>query len=120
MSLHEILTSEGIHPFFRIDPLSYGHLLNKSKTTFIDALFDTILPFQSWRLLYKAMAGSGRYIIPIDHVTWLPFEYMLDRYITHKVHIYSGQVPKILIIEEMVEDPLDDLVKRETALSQGP
>ena len=108
MSLHEILNNEEIHPLFRIDPLSYSHLLNKSKTTFIDALFDTTLPLQSRRLLYKEMAGSERYIIPIGHVTWLPFEYLLARYITHKVHIYDKNVAKRLLIKEVIEDPLDD------------
>ena len=87
MSLHEILNSEEIHPLFRIDPLSYAHLLDKSKTAFIDALFDRSLPFQSRRLLYKEMAGAERYIIPIGHVTWLPFEYLLARYITHKQYM---------------------------------
>ena len=110
MSLHEILNSEEIHPLFRIDPLSYSHLLNKSKTTFIDALFDNTLPFQSRKLLYKEMAGTDRYIIPIGHVTWLPFEYLLARYITHKVHIYNRQVAKRLIIKEVIEDPLDNLI----------
>jgi hypothetical protein len=40
MSLHEILNDEEIHPLFRIDPLSYAHLLNQSRAVFIDALFD--------------------------------------------------------------------------------
>ena len=110
MSLHEILNSKEIHPLFRIDPLSYSHLLNKSETTFIDALFDRTLPLQSRRLLYKEMAGSKRYIIPIGHVTWLPFEYLLARYIAHKVHIYDRQVAKRLIIKEVIEDPLNDFI----------
>jgi hypothetical protein len=108
MSLQEILNNEGIHPLFRLDTLSYAHLLNKSKTAFIDALFDHSLPFQSRRLLYKEMAGSERYIIPIGHVTWLPFEYLLARYITHKVHIYDKKVAKRIIIRQGIEDPLDD------------
>ena len=111
MSLQEILNNEEIHPLFRVDPLSYAHLLDKSKTAFIDALFDRSLPFQSRRLLYKEMAGTERYIIPIGHVTWLPFEYLLARYITHKVHIYDKNVAKRLIIQETVEDPLDDFVE---------
>ena len=101
--------NEEIHPLFRIDPLSYAHLLDKSKTIFIDALFDHSLPLQSRRLLYKEMAGTERYIIPVGHVTWLPFEYLLRaRYITHKVHVYDRNVAKRLIIKETVEDPLDD------------
>jgi len=111
MSFHEILNNEEIHPLLRIDPLSYAHLLDKSKTAFIDALFDRSLPFQSRRLLYTEMAGTERYIIPIGHVTWLPFEYLLARYITHKVNIYDGNVGKRLIIKETIEDPLDDFSK---------
>ena len=111
MSLHEILNNKEIHPLFRIDPLSYAHLLNKSKIAFIDALFDHLLPFQSRRLLYKEMAGTERYIIPIGHVTWLPFEYLLARYITHKVHIYDRNVAKRLMIKERIEDPLDEFLK---------
>jgi hypothetical protein len=111
MSLHEILNHEEIHPLFRVDPLSYSHLMNKSKTTFIDALFDNTLPLQSRRLLYKEMAGTARYIIPIGHVTWLPFEYLLARYIAHKVHVYDRQVAKRLIIKEIIEDPLDDFLE---------
>ena len=111
MSLHEILNNEEIHPLFRIDPLAYAHLLDKSKIAFIDALFDRSLPFQSRRMLYKEMAGTERYIIPIGHVTWLPFEYLLARYITHKVHIYNRNVAKRLIIRDMIEDPLDDFLE---------
>jgi hypothetical protein len=111
MSLHQILNNEEIHPLFRIDPLSYTHLLDKSKTVFIDALFDRSLPFQSRRLLYKEMEGTERYIIPIGHVTWLPFEYLLARYITYKVHIYDRNVAKRLIIREMIEDPMDNFLE---------
>ncbi|MFO8165830.1 MAG: alpha/beta hydrolase [Thermodesulfobacteriota bacterium] len=111
MSLHQILNNEEIHPLFRIDPLSYSHLLDKSKTVFIDALFDRSLPFQSRRLLYKEMEGTERYIIPIGHVTWLPFEYLLARYITYKVHIYDRNVAKRLIIREMIEDPMDNFLE---------
>jgi hypothetical protein len=110
MSLDEILNSEAIHPLFRIDPLSYSHLINQSKTTFIDALFDNALPLKSRRLLYKEMTGAERYILPIGHVSWLPFEYLLARYITHKVHIYDRQVAKRLLVKELTEDPLDDFI----------
>ena len=48
---------------------------------------------------------------PEGHVTWLPFEYLLARYITHKVHIYDRNVAKRLIIKEIIEDPLDDFLE---------
>lgn len=108
MSLHEILNNEEIHPFFRIDPLSYAHLLNQSRAVFIDALFDHSLPFQSRSLLYKEMTGAKRYIVPIGHTSWLPFEYLLARYIAHKVHVDGKNVAKRLIKREVIEDPMDD------------
>jgi len=110
MSLYQIMNNEEIHPLFRIDPLSYAHLLDKSKTVFIDALFDRSLPFQSRKLLYKEMEGTERYIIPIGHVTWLPFEYLLARYITYKLHIHERSIIKRLFVKEMIEDPLDDFL----------
>jgi hypothetical protein len=114
MSLHGILNEEKIHPLFRIDPLSYAHLLDQSKTVFIDALFDRSLPFQSRRLLYKEMTGTERYIIPIGHTSWLPFEYFLGRYIAHKVHVDGKNVAKRLIKRELIEDPMDDLFFKNT------
>lgn len=110
MPLHDILTNEDIHPLFRVDPLSYAHLLDKSKAVFIDALFDNSLPFQSRRMLYKEMGGTKRYIIPVGHATWLPFEYLLARYIAHKLHVYDKHLAKKLFIKEKLEDPLDDFV----------
>jgi len=108
MSLHEILNHEGIHPLFRVDPLSYAHLLDPSRVVFIDALFDRSLPFQSRRLLYKEMTGAERYIVPIGHTSWLPFEYLLGRYIAHKVHVDGKNVAKMLLQRERIEDPMDD------------
>ncbi len=110
MPLYEILTNEDIHPLFRVDPLSYAHLLDKSKAVFIDALFDNSLPFQSRRMLYKEMGGTKRYIIPIGHATWLPFEYLLARYIAHKLHVYDKHIAKKLFIKAKLEDPLDDFL----------
>jgi hypothetical protein len=87
MSLHDILTDETSHPLFKIDPLSYAHFLDKSKTTFIDALLDETLPLKSRTSLYKEMKGSTRYIIPATHVSWLLFERFLAQYILFKVNI---------------------------------
>jgi hypothetical protein len=109
MSLHDLLNREDIHPLFRIDPLSYAHLLDRSKTVIIDALFDRSLPLQSRRLLYKEMRGTKRYIVPIGHTSWLPFEYFLGRYIAHKVHVDGRNVAKRLIKKEPIEDPMDDI-----------
>ncbi|MCT8977766.1 alpha/beta hydrolase [Clostridium sp. CX1] len=87
MNLSEIIGNKFIHPLFRIDPISYAHLLDKSKVTFIDALFDETLPLKSRTMLFKEMKGANRYIVPTTHVGWLPFESFLAQYILLKVNI---------------------------------
>lgn len=87
MSLSDLLINEDIHPLFKIDPLSYAHFLDKSKITFIDALLDETLPFGSRISLFKEMKGAKRYILPMTHGSWLPFERFLAEYILFKVNI---------------------------------
>ena len=87
MSHLELLHDERIHPLFKIDPLSYAHFLDKSKITFIDALFDETIPLGSRISLFKEMKGSTRYILPMTHGSWLPFEIFLAQYILFKVNI---------------------------------
>lgn len=104
MSLLEILKSEEIHPLFRIDPISYAHLLDKNKITFIDALFDEILPLKSRMQLFKEMKGSKRYIIPTTHVGWLPFEILLAQYILLKVNINDKKSANLVMKKQKVFD----------------
>ncbi|GIM29732.1 alpha/beta hydrolase [Clostridium polyendosporum] len=87
MSLSDLFINEDIHPLFKIDPLSYAHFLDKSKITFIDALLDETLPFGSRISLFKEMKGAKRYILPMTHGSWLPFERFLAEYILFKVNI---------------------------------
>ncbi len=87
MSLKDILLSDYIHPLFKIDPISYIHLLDKKNITFIDALFDETLPFGSRTSLFTEMKGARRYILPMTHVSWLPLERLLAQYILYKVNI---------------------------------
>lgn len=87
MSLANLLTAENIHPLFKIDPLSYAHFLDKSKITFIDALFDETIPLNSRISLFKEMKGATRYILPMTHASWLLFERVLAQYILFKVNI---------------------------------
>ena len=108
MSLKELLTNEEIHPLFRIDPLSYAHLLDKSKTTFIDAIFDETLPLISKSMLYQQMRGAKRYMLPITHTGWLPFEYFLAQYILLKVNINDKKSSKMIYKKEKIEIPLLD------------
>lgn len=106
MSLHELLSSESIHPLFKIDPMSYAHLIDMEKVTFIDAFFDSTLPIKSRAALYDEMKGSKRRVLPISHVNWLPFGYLLAKYMLHKVHITDKNSRKALLRKEKIEDPL--------------
>ena len=106
MSFSEIVKDENIHPLFKIDPISYAHLLDMSTVTFIDALFDTTLPLKSRRVLYNEMEGAKRKMLPINHNIWLPFEFVLARYILHKLNVYDRSARKALFRPERVENPL--------------
>lgn len=107
MSFEEIINSEDIHPLFKIDPISYAHLLNMKKVTFIDAFFDSTLPLKSRKVLYDEMEGAKRRILPISHVNWLPFGYILAKYMLHKVHINDKESKKALLRMEKIENPLE-------------
>ena len=107
MSYEEIINSKVIHPLFKIDPISYAHLLNMKKITFIDAYFDSTLPKESRKILYDEMKGSKRKILPISHVNWLPFGYLLAKYMLHKVNINDKESKKSLLRMEKIENPLE-------------
>ncbi len=104
MCLVEIMRKESVHPLFRIDPISYAHLLDKSKVTFIDALFDTILPIQSRTKLFNEMKGASRYIIPMSHVTWLPFQSFLAQYILLKLNINDKKSANMVLKKQKIFD----------------
>ncbi len=106
MTLEELLNNKEIHPLFKIDPMSYAHLIPMNKVTFIDAFFDSTLPIQSRAALYDEMKGSNRKVLPISHVNWLPFGYLLAKYMLHKVNITDKNSRKALLRKEKVEDPL--------------
>lgn len=97
MSFLQITQSEMIHPLFKVDPLSYAHLLNKERVTFFDALLDGTLPLVSRISLYNEMEGAKRYIIPTTHVSWLPFERFLAQYILFKVNINDKKANKLVL-----------------------
>lgn len=108
MSFEELATDDTIHPLLKIDPLSYAHLLDKSKISFIDALFDQTLPIESRRSLYKAMNGGRRHVLPITHTGWLPFQYFLGKYILHKVNLYTKKTAKQLLKKQQFDDILTE------------
>lgn len=110
MSLLEIQRSDSIHPLFRIDPLSYAHLLNKDKVTFIDALFDETLPLLSRTSLFKEMRGGIRYVLPMTHVSWLPFERFLAQYVLLKVNINDKKAAKQVLAKQQLDNIFDLLI----------
>ncbi|NLW21902.1 MAG: alpha/beta hydrolase [Tissierellia bacterium] len=107
MSFEEIVSNREIHPLFKIDPISYAHLLDMEKVTFIDAYFDSTLPIQSRKVLYHEMQGANRKVLPISHVNWLPFSYFIAKYILYKLNINSKVAKKALLTRETIENPLN-------------
>ncbi len=107
MSLEELLKDDKIHPLLKIDPISYTHLLDINKVTFIDAYFDRTLPEISRNLFYEGIKGAKRRVLPITHVSWLPFSYLLAKYMLHKVNIKDRESQKQLLENEEYDNPLD-------------
>lgn len=107
MTFADIVSSKKIHPLFKIDPISYAHLLDMKKVTFIDAYFDSTLPIQSRKVLYDEMYGANRKVLPISHVNWLPFGYFVAKYILHKLNINAKEAKKALLTKESIENPLE-------------
>ncbi|NLJ78382.1 MAG: alpha/beta hydrolase [Tissierellia bacterium] len=107
MTLEAIISDTDIHPLFKIDPISYAHLLDMEKVTFIDAYFDSTLPIPSRKVLYDEMAGANRKVLPISHISWLPFSYFIAKYILHKLNINAKEAKKALLIRESMENPLE-------------
>lgn len=107
MDFNQIVSDKNIHPLFKIDPISYAHLLDMNKVTFIDAYFDSTLPVKSRKVLYDEMYGANRKVLPISHVNWLPFGYFVAKYILHKLNINAKEAKKALLTRETIENPLE-------------
>lgn len=76
-----------IHPFLKIDPLAYAKFIDKDKIVFIEALFDKALPKSTRRILWEALGKPRRHVIFSGHVTWLPFQYFLARFILKEMNV---------------------------------
>lgn len=105
--LEELLADENIHPLLKIDPISYIKYLDPNKVTFVDALFDSTLPIESRSGFYKELDTAKRRILPITHVSWLPFSYFLAKYMLHKVNITDKESKKELLRSQKLENPFD-------------
>lgn len=113
MSILEITRSKEIHPLFRIDPISYAHLLDKSRITLMNAIIDEALPLASITSLYKELKGATRYVLPMTHVSWLPFERFLAQYILLKVNINDKKLIKQALKKQSIDsNPFDHILKK--------
>ena len=108
MKFRELIQDNEIHPLFKIDPLAYAHLIDGSRVTLINAIFDKTLPIESRKIFSNEIKGAKKYNLPIGHVIWLPLEYILARYILHKVNAYDKRMAKKLLMKEKIDDPLDE------------
>ncbi len=93
----EMINSD-IHPLLKVDPLAYAKFNDTKSLTMIEALFDKALPSETRRQLWKAIGKPKRYIIPMGHVSWFPFEYALGKFILKKLGIKSAR-KKLRLLE---------------------
>jgi len=77
----EEMQNSHIHPYLKLDPIAYAQFVDKNKIIFVEALFDKALPLRSRKLLWYALGKPKRYIIPSGHVTWLPLQFFIARFI---------------------------------------
>ena len=85
-SVEEMQRSD-IHPYLKLDPIAYAQFVDRDKIIFVEALFDKALPLRSRRLLWEALGRPKRYIIPSGHVTWLPLQFFVARFILQNMGI---------------------------------
>lgn len=79
-SVREMQESD-IHPYLKIDPIAYARFVDTDRIIFIEALFDRALPKRSRRLLWEALGKPRRHIVPMGHATWLPFQFIIAKFI---------------------------------------
>ncbi|KLO23290.1 hypothetical protein X275_02905 [Marinitoga sp. 1197] len=108
MSLKELIESDNIHPLFKVDPLSYAHLIDSKKVTFVEAIFDKTLSKKSRRMLAGEFKEARYYIIPTGHVTWLPFEFLLAKNIMNLLNIDDLRIKARLYGFDEIDEVLDD------------
>ncbi|TDX12913.1 MULTISPECIES: dienelactone hydrolase family protein [Petrotoga] len=83
-SIQEFLNSN-IHPLMKVDPAAYAKFLNREKVTFLEAAFDKTLPKNTRRVLWENLGRPRRMTVPIDHITWLPFQRLISNIIINEM-----------------------------------
>ncbi|SHH18576.1 alpha/beta fold hydrolase [Thermosipho atlanticus] len=82
----EEMQKSDIHPFLKVDPIACAKFVNPDKIIFIEALFDKALPKKTRKLLWKTLGKPEHHYIFSGHVTWLPFQYFLAKFILKKMN----------------------------------
>jgi hypothetical protein len=96
-NVYDMMNSD-IHPLLKVDPIAYAKFNDTESITMIEALFDKALPPETREQLWKALGKPKRYIVPMGHVTWFPFEYALGKFILKKLGIKSAR-KKLRLLE---------------------
>lgn len=83
-SVQEMLSSD-IHPLLKIDPLAYAKFVDPSRIVMMEAMFDRALPKSTREILWEHLGKPKRIKVPSSHVSWLPFQMLVARYIVRLV-----------------------------------
>lgn len=102
-SIEQMINSE-IHPLLKIDPIAYAQFVQKDRITFIEALFDRALPLRTRKILWNALGRPKRHIIPMGHVTWLPFQYFLGSLVLREMNIKEFKRKMKLLEKPKIEE----------------
>jgi len=94
-SANELFEAD-VHPLLKIEPLAYAYFLRHKKFTMIDALFDRALPISCRKDLWINLGKPSKKIIPTGHISWLPFEYAIGKYILHLMGCLTPKRKRLL------------------------
>jgi dienelactone hydrolase len=83
-NIQEFLNSN-IHPLMKVDPAAYSKFLDREKVTFLEAAFDKTLPKNTRRVLWENLGRPRKMTVPIDHITWLPFQRLISNIIINEM-----------------------------------
>ena len=95
-----------IHPYLKIDPIAYARFVDTDRIVFIEARFDKALPNRSRRLLWEALGRPRRYVVPMGHVTWLPFQFIIARFILNSMGVKEFR-KKLKLLKKLELDEQD-------------
>ena len=94
-NIQELMESD-VHPLIKIEPLAYAHFLDRNKFTMIDAIFDRALSISCRKDLWINLGKPKKKIIPTGHLSWLPFEYAIGKYILHLMGCLTPKRKRLL------------------------